>query len=123
MNKYQSLFDTQREFFYSDISKTYEWRMEQLNRLEKMLTENQEIFCQALKTDFSKPPFEQLFEITVPLGNIKYYKENLKQLMAPEYVAIPKGLEATGNKGVIYKEPFGGIFFDSQWLSKYIKFY
>ncbi len=107
MNKYQSLFDTQREFFYSDISKTYEWRMEQLNRLEKMLTENQEIFCQALKTDFSKPPFEQLFEITVPLGNIKYYKENLKQLMAPEYVAIPKGLEATGNKGVIYKEPFG----------------
>ncbi|PJJ66441.1 aldehyde dehydrogenase family protein [Chryseobacterium geocarposphaerae] len=107
MNKYQSLFDAQREFFYTDVSKTYEWRMEQLNRLEKMLTENQEIFCQALKTDFNKPPFEQLFEITVPLGNIKYYKENLKQLMAPEHVAIPKGLEATGNKGVIYKEPFG----------------
>lgn len=107
MNKYQSLFDTQKEFFYTDVSKTYEWRMDQLNRLEKMLTENQETFCQALKTDFNKPPFEQLFEITVPLGNIKYYKENLKQLMTPEPVSIPKGLEETGNRGVIYKEPFG----------------
>lgn len=107
MNKYQSLFDTQKEFFYTDVSKTYEWRIDQLNRLEKMLTENQEAFCQALKTDFNKPPFEQLFEITVPLGNIKYYKENLKQLMTPEPVAIPKGLEETGNKGIIYKEPFG----------------
>ncbi|AZA53993.1 aldehyde dehydrogenase family protein [Chryseobacterium sp. G0201] len=107
MNKYQSLFDTQKKFFYNDVSKTYEWRMDQLNRLEKMLTENQETFCQALKTDFNKPPFEQLFEITVPLGNIKYYKENLKQLMTPELVSIPKGLEETGNRGVIYKEPFG----------------
>jgi len=107
MNKYQSIFDKQKEFFYTDISKTYQWRMDQLNRLERMLTENQETFCQALKTDFNKPPFEQLFEITVPLGNIKYYKENLKQLMNPESVAIPKGLEETGNKGIIYKEPFG----------------
>lgn len=107
MNKYQDLFDRQKEFFYTDVSKTYEWRTDQLNRLEKMLTENQEAFCQALKTDFNKPPFEQLFEITVPLGNIKYYKENLKQLMTPEPVSIPKGLEETGNKGIIYKEPFG----------------
>jgi len=81
--------------------------MDQLGRLERMLTENQEAFCQALKTDFNKLPFEQLFEIAVPLGDIKYYKENLKQLMDPESVAIPKGLEETGNKGIIYKERFG----------------
>ncbi|GAA4161416.1 aldehyde dehydrogenase [Chryseobacterium ginsenosidimutans] len=107
MNTYQSIFDTQKEFFYTDTTKTYEWRIDQLDRLEKMLTENQEEFCQALKTDFNKPPFEQLFEITVPLGNIKYYKENLEKLMTPEQVSIPQGLEETGNKGIIYKEPFG----------------
>lgn len=107
MNPYQNIFETQKEFFYTDTSKTFEWRIDQLSRLEKFLTENQEAFCQALKTDFNKPPFEQLFEITVPLGNIKYYKENLQKLMAPEQVAIPKGLEETGNKGIIYKEPYG----------------
>lgn len=107
MNNYQPIFDAQKEFFFTDATKTYEWRIDQLNRLEKMLVENQEVFCQALKTDFNKPPFEQLFEITVPLGNIKYYKENLQKLMAPEQVSIPEGLEKTGNRGIIYKEPFG----------------
>ncbi|WP_294304362.1 aldehyde dehydrogenase family protein [uncultured Chryseobacterium sp.] len=107
MNTFQTLLDTQKEFFYTDATKTYEWRMDQLNRMEKFLTENQDIFCQALYKDFHKPSFEQLFEITVPLGVIKYYKENLKQLMKPEQVKIPKGLEATGNRGIIYKEPYG----------------
>jgi len=106
-NKYQSIFNEQKESFFTDETRTYEWRIDQLSRLEKMLTENQEAFCQALKTDFNKPPFEQLFEITVPLGNIKYYKENLQKLMTPEQVAIPEGLEKTGNKGIVYKEPFG----------------
>ena len=81
--------------------------MDQLNRVEKFLTANQEAFCTALKKDFNKPLFEQLFEITVPLGVVKYYKENLKHLMTPERIEIPKGLEATGNKGMIYKEPYG----------------
>jgi len=107
MNSYQSLFDKQKALFYTNTTKTYQWRMDQLDRLEKLLTDNQEAFCMALHVDFGKPPFEQLFEITVPLGNIRYYKENLQKLMAPEQVPIPQGLEATGNKGVIYKEPFG----------------
>ncbi|MET3036605.1 aldehyde dehydrogenase family protein [Chryseobacterium sp. NRRL B-14859] len=107
MNKYQNIFDTQREFFFTDETKTYEWRMDQLNRMEKFLTENQDAFCKALEEDFGKPPFEQLFEITVPLGVIKYYKENLRELMAPQPVEIPKGLEETGNSGIIYKEPYG----------------
>ncbi|MDQ0595059.1 hypothetical protein QFZ37_003428 [Chryseobacterium ginsenosidimutans] len=33
------------------MTKTYEWHIDQLNRLEKMLVENQDVFCQALKTD------------------------------------------------------------------------
>ncbi len=76
--------------------------MDQLDRLENLLTDNQDDFCKALHRDFGKPPFEQLFEITVPLENIKYCKENLQSLMAPERVPIPKGLEATGNKGPCY---------------------
>lgn len=72
-----------------------------------MLVENQEVFCQALKTDFNKPPFEQLFEITVPLGNIKYYKENLQKLMTPEQVAIPEGLEKREIKGLYIKNLLG----------------
>lgn len=106
-NRFQSLFDTQKEHFLSDATKSYEWRIDQLDRMERLLLDNRQALCAALYQDFGKPPFEQLFEITVPSGVIKYYRENLRQLMAPQPVDIPKGLAQTGNRGVIYKEPYG----------------
>ena len=106
-NPYQHLLDTQREYFYTDVTKSLAWRLDQLDRMERMLKENQARWCQALYEDFHKPPFEQLFEITVPLGVIDYYRRNLAELMKPQEVEIPKGLMDTGNKGVIHKEPFG----------------
>lgn len=106
-NPFQSILDAQRDQFLSDATKSYDWRIDKLDRMERMLTENKAALCQALFDDFGKPPFEQLFEITVPLGVVRYYRENLKALMAPEPVKIPDGLEMTGNRGVIYKEPYG----------------
>jgi aldehyde dehydrogenase (NAD+) len=107
MNPYRALFDRQKEHFHSDATKPLAWRLDQLDRMERMLLENQDAFCAALHDDFRKPPFEQRFEITVPSGVIRYYREHLPALMAPQPVEIPKGLEATGNRGMIYKEPYG----------------
>ena len=107
MVNFQELFDRQKAFFFTDTTKSYEWRMNQLDRMERMLLDHRDAFGRALYNDFGKPPVEQIFELSVPLGVIKYYKENLRDLMRPEDVEIPKGLEATGNRGVIYREPFG----------------
>ena len=106
-NAFQAIFDTQKTHFYTDATKTYEWRIDQLDRMERMLLDHQDELCAALYQDFGKPSFEQLFEITVPSGVIKYYRDNLRQLMAPQPVDISKGLEATGNRGIILKEPYG----------------
>lgn len=106
-NIFQSIFNLQKDHFYTDITKSYDWRIDQLNRMEQMLLDNKDALCAALHADFSKPPFEQLFEISVPTGVIHYYQNHLRQLMTPEFITIPKGLEETGNKGVIYKEPYG----------------
>ncbi|MGM4914547.1 aldehyde dehydrogenase family protein [Rhizobium sp. 768_B6_N1_8] len=106
-HRFQFLFDVQRKYFLSDATKSHEWRIDQLDRMERMLLDNKASFCAALYQDFGKPPFEQLFEITVPSGVIRYYREDLKALVAPQPVPIPAGLEATGNKGVICKEPYG----------------
>jgi len=107
MNPFQDILDRQREFFLGDATKPASWRLDQLDRMERMLRENQGAFCAALHADFHKPPFEQLFEITVPLGVIAYYREHLAELMRPQQVPIPKGLEEGGNRGVIHKEPYG----------------
>lgn len=106
-NKFHGLLDAQREHFLSDATKGYDWRIDQLDRMERMLLDNKDAFCAALYEDFRKPPFEQLFEITVPSGVIDYYRRHLRDLMAPQPVALPPGLEATRNRGVIYKEPYG----------------
>jgi aldehyde dehydrogenase (NAD+) len=106
-NRFQSILDAQQSRFLSDVTKSLEWRIDQLDRMERMLLEHQEEFCAALYQDFCKPSFEQVFEITVPIGNIRYYRENLSELMAPQLVSIPKGLETTGNSGLILKEPYG----------------
>jgi aldehyde dehydrogenase (NAD+) len=106
-NKFQQLFDAQQESFLSDVTKSYEWRMDKLDRMERLLRDHQVALCSALRDDFGKPPFEQLFEITVPLGVIDNYRATLRELMSPQDVSIPSGLEATGHRGVIYKEPYG----------------
>lgn len=107
MNPHQAVFDAQKARFHTDATKSREWRLDQLDRMERLLTAHAAEFCAALQQDFGKPPFEQLFEITVPSGVVRYYRENLDALMAPQALPLPKGLEATGHRGVILKEPYG----------------
>ncbi|WP_175966518.1 aldehyde dehydrogenase family protein [Burkholderia sp. BCC0322] len=106
-NPFQFIFDAQQARFLSNVTKSRTWRIDQLARMERMPVDNQEVLCAALHQDFGKPPFDQLFEISVPTGVIRYYREHLDELMAPQLVAIRKALEAAGNSGVIYKEPYG----------------
>lgn len=107
MNRFQSILDAQKANFFSNATKTYAWRIEQLERMERLLIDRQSEFKEALHDDFGKPPAEQVFELSVPLGVIKFFKENLKELMEPEEVKLPLGLSKQGHKGMIYREPFG----------------
>ncbi|CAM4045294.1 aldehyde dehydrogenase family protein [Tsukamurella strandjordii] len=104
---FADIVDRQRAHFYTDATKPLDWRLDQLDRMQRMLSEHQDEWTAALYQDFRKPAFEQLFEITVPTGVIEYYRKNLAGLMAPEPVALPPGLEAIGNSGVIHREPYG----------------
>lgn len=52
----------------SDATKSRDWRIDQLDRMERMLADNKDALCATLYQDFGNPPFEQLFEITVPNG-------------------------------------------------------
>ena len=48
----QALFDKQKAYFATDVTKTYEWRMDQLDRLIRMLKENYQRFADASRMDF-----------------------------------------------------------------------
>lgn len=109
MNQFQQIFDQQKDYFLTDITKSYEWRIDQLTRLEKLLSENQAALCEALGKDFKTVYFEQVFEILGLLGTITHTKTELKKWMEPEPTDLKQALKDTGHKGYIYREPYGVV--------------
>jgi aldehyde dehydrogenase (NAD+) len=108
MNQYQPLLDRQLANFNSDVTKTYEWRMDQLDRMERMLKENIPAFEKAIGSDFKTAYAEQYFETRAPIATIAGTRMQLKDWMKPiEMHPIPKFLEQNGYKGMVYREPYG----------------
>lgn len=107
MNNFKEIFDAQKKYFLTDATKTYEWRIEQLVRLEKMISENEEEFYKALGNDFKTCYFEQAFETIGLLGTIEHTKAVLKDWMKPEKCELKSELEALGHTAFIYREPYG----------------
>lgn len=48
----EALFNKQKAYFASDTTKSYEWRIDQLERLVRMLKENYQRFADASCQDF-----------------------------------------------------------------------
>ena len=104
---FQDLFDRQRSYFAADATKSYEWRVDQLDRLIRMLKENFERFSEASKRDFKTALSERVFEVAASIGSIEAIKAQLAGWMEPTEAPIPKFLAATGHKGMVYREPYG----------------
>jgi aldehyde dehydrogenase (NAD+) len=97
----------QKEYFNTNITKSFEWRIEQLGRLSKMLSENMNAFSEALGHDFKTALSEKVFEVAALIGLAERTKASLKAWMEPAEAPLPKFLRESGNKGMIYREPYG----------------
>ena len=107
MNTFQEVFDKQKAYFDSDATKTYEWRIEQLTRLEKLLNENAQALEDAISSDFKTASQEKVFEVQAPLATAAFAKAELREWMKPVDVVVPKALWASGHTAKVYREPYG----------------
>jgi len=103
----QDLFNKQKGYFASDATKTYEWRIDQLDRLTRMLKENFERFADATRKDFKTASQENVFEVSATIAGSEAAKSQLKEWMKPVEAPLPKFLTASGHKGMVYREPYG----------------
>jgi aldehyde dehydrogenase (NAD+) len=103
----EELFGKQRAYFGTDVTKTYEWRVDQLNRLTRMLTENYQHFADASCKDFKTATQENAFEVSASIATSEFAKSQLKEWMKPVEAPVPKFLAASGHKGMVYREPYG----------------
>src|ERR1700686_519128 len=107
MNKFQNIFDAQKALFASGITRTYEWRVEQLDRMARMIGENEERFQRAMAKDFKTASQEYIFETQASAGETEVQKSQLKDWMKPVEAPVPRFLAKTGHKGMVYREPYG----------------
>ena len=84
MNQFQEIFDKQKAYFDSDATKSYEWRIDQLTRLENLCNENADVLEAAMSSDFKTASQEKVFEIMAPVGTAVFAKQELKEWMKPE---------------------------------------
>src|ERR1700690_1006262 len=83
MNKFQKIFDAQKALFATGVTRTYEWRVEQLDRMARMINENERRFQEAMAKDFKTASQEYIFETAASAGETEVQKSQLKEGRKP----------------------------------------
>ncbi|XP_031259852.1 aldehyde dehydrogenase family 3 member H1-like isoform X2 [Pistacia vera] len=103
-----------RTSFNSGKTKSYEWRISQLQSIAKMIEENEREIIQALFEDLSKPQFESFVsEISMTKGSCKLALKELKSWMKPEKAKT--SMTTYPSSAEIVSEPLGVVLVISTW--------
>ncbi|GLT28698.1 hypothetical protein SLA2020_036100 [Shorea laevis] len=104
-----SLVKDLRNNFHSGKTKSYEWRVVQLQRTMRMLEENQKKIVEALYKDLAKPePESFLWEISMTKASCKLILEQLQGWMMPEKVKTNSATMSLSSAEIV-SEPLGVV--------------
>jgi aldehyde dehydrogenase (NAD+) len=107
MNVFQDVFDKQKAYFETGVTRTYEWRIEQLDRMIRMIGENESRLQKAVAADFKTASWEYTFETASAIGEAEFHRSQLKTWMEPVEEPVPRFMAKTGHKAMVYREPYG----------------
>ncbi|MDB4986588.1 MAG: NAD-dependent aldehyde dehydrogenase [Myxococcaceae bacterium] len=106
--------DALRAAFASGRTRSYEWRMEQLGNLQRMVEENESAIITALQADLKKPSIDAwMGEVHDVAGSVKYLRKNLKKWMRRTRVPTPLPLQP--GRSFVQPEPLGVALVIAPW--------
>lgn len=106
MDKIGTVIQQQKAFFYSNGTKSYDFRMEQLHKLKESIIHYEGALYDAFEQDLHKSKFEvYATEIGYVLGSIGDSIKQLRKWMAPKKVRNP--IYLLGSKSYTLSEPYG----------------
>ncbi|OVA07389.1 Aldehyde dehydrogenase NAD(P)-dependent [Macleaya cordata] len=109
-----SLVKDLRKSFGSGKTKSYEWRVQQLKSIIKMIDENEEDIVEALRLDLSKPQLESFVsEISMTKSACGVALKELKHWMKPEKAKT--SITTFPSSAEIVSEPLGVVLIISAW--------
>ena len=68
MNSFQDLLDQQKQHFATGVTRGYAWRIEQLDRMARLVGENEAALQQAIGQDFKPPRATAASFIAIPMA-------------------------------------------------------
>ncbi|AZN41279.1 aldehyde dehydrogenase [Paenibacillus albus] len=114
MPSYSELVASQRMFFQSGATRSYEFRMQQLDKLYVLVADNELLILKALHEDLNKSELEGFF---ADVGYIKYEishaRKHLRSWMKPQRVKTP--LTHFGSSSKIFRDPYGVNLIIAPW--------
>ena len=102
-----------RQTVRSGTSRSLQWRLEQLQRLEQLLKTQQNRVVEALASDLGKPELEATLELVAVRQELRHTRRHLRRWMAPQPLAVaPYLLPAQARQ---MSEPLGCVLILSPW--------
>ncbi|KAL5704412.1 aldehyde dehydrogenase (NAD(+)) [Ranunculus cassubicifolius] len=103
-----------RESFASGKTKSYEWRVSQLNNILRLVEDKEKEIIEALNKDLAKPQLESFVaEISMTKNSVKGALKELKYWMKPEKVKTK--ITTFPSSAEIVAEPLGVVLIISAW--------
>ncbi len=95
------------------ITRPRAWRLEQLERLERLLNDHRDEVHRALATDLDRPAPEAAIELAGVRQELRLARRNLRAWMRPRRVALP--LWAWPGRAITQAEPLGCVLIIGPW--------
>lgn len=112
----QTLLLQQKQAYLGDGLTPVSVRLERLQRLEKLLVENQREWCEALNEDFAgRPLIQSRMEIYAALESLRHARKHVHKWMKPEARALPWMLRLTGARAEVFYQPLGVVGVVAPW--------
>lgn len=108
----KNIVQKQREFFRTGKTKSLEFRLQQLELLQRAILEYQDAVLAAVKSDLNRPEFEGYFEIAA-IAEIKLMVKNLKLWAKPKKVKTT--IDQFPSSAYIQPEPLGVALIIAPW--------
>ncbi len=118
MDNFKDIVNQQRIYFNSQKTKSLSFRKMHLERLKKLIIDNDKLLKTAIYEDFGKSEFDTYTtEISFILNDINYYLSNLKSLAKPKRRRT--NLANLPGSSKIFPEPLGNTLVIGAWNYPY----
>lgn len=110
----KEIVQKQREFYYSNQTKSLAFRKQALLRLRAVIDRNERLIYEALRRDLNKSEMEgYLTEVQIVKGEIKQALRHLNAWQRPKRVKTP--ITHFPASSYVYRDPYGVVLILSPW--------